>query len=111
MGSIDYWPGWKKISRKEVKLVRRIKRFLGSTMLLSAVVALSGCAGFASQFAIQQQPDGASQVAAKPIPRVQDCGVLDTGTPSRFVCGGKVYTAFQLAKLREDEARKYGSGK
>jgi hypothetical protein len=51
------------------------------------------------------------EVVGKVVPRVQDCGVLDTGTPSRFVCNGKVYTAFQLAKLREDEARKYASGK
>ena len=31
-------------------------------------------------------------------PYVQNCGVLNTGTPSRFVCNGKVYTSFQLAK-------------
>jgi hypothetical protein len=36
--------------------------------------------------------------------------VLDAGSPSRFVCNGKVYTSFQLAKLRENEAKKYASG-
>jgi hypothetical protein len=42
---------------------------------------------------------------------VQDCGVIQAGTPSRFACNGKVYTSFQLAKLREDEAKRYASGK
>ena len=51
-----------------------------------------------------------AQAVAQPIPRVQDCGVLNTGTPSRFVCGGKVYTSFQLAKLREDAAKKKSAG-
>jgi len=71
-----------------------------------AAVALTvfagGCAGFGPPFANQ---------AAGTAPLVQNCAVLNTGTPSRFACNGKVYTSFQLAKLREDEAKRYASGK
>jgi hypothetical protein len=66
---------------------------------------LGGCAAIG-----QAQTPVASASGPKPIPRVQDCAVLNTGTPSRFACNGKVYTSYQLAKLREDEARKYASG-
>jgi hypothetical protein len=46
------------------------------------------------------------QAAPTPIPYVQNCAVLNTGTPSKFACNGKTYTSFQLAKIREDEAKK-----
>jgi hypothetical protein len=46
-----------------------------------------------------------------PLPRVSDCAVIQTGTPSRFACNGKVYTSYQLAKLREDEAKRYAAAK
>jgi len=91
--------------------MKRIDQLLGSAIVVTALAALAGCAGIASGSTPSQTPGGTSQVAALPVPRVQDCGVLQTGTPSRFVCGGKVYTSFQLAKLREDEAKKYASGK
>jgi hypothetical protein len=78
------------------------------TIVVSAFFAavLGGCG------AIGQSPAPvASASGQKPIPRVQDCAVLNTGTPSRFACNGKTYTSYQLAKLREDEAKKYASGK
>ena len=71
---------------------------LVASALLSGGI-FSGCASFGS----------GSQSST--IPLVQNCAVLNTGTPSRFACNGKVYTSFQLAKLREDEAQKYASGK
>jgi hypothetical protein len=89
-----------------------INQLLASAVIASALTGLAGCVGVASESAVTRGPGAAiSQTADKPIPRVQDCGVLNTGTPSRFVCDGKVYTSFQLAKLREDEARKYAPGK
>jgi hypothetical protein len=92
--------------------MERINHLFASAVIASALMALAGCASIASESAVTQGPGAiASEAAAKPIPRVQDCGVLNTGTPSRFVCDGKVYTSFQLAKLREDEAKKYASGK
>src|ERR1700690_83016 len=67
-------------------------------------VGLAGCASLGIQNPV------ALSNPAQSIPRVQDCAVLSTGSPSRFACNGKVYTSFQLAKLREDEAKKYTSG-
>jgi hypothetical protein len=74
--------------------------------LAAALVAatLAGCAALGGPNYV------ASANSSKSVPRVQDCGVLNTGSPSRFVCNGKVYTSFQLAKLREDEAKKFASG-
>ena len=91
--------------------MEKIKQLLASAVVASALMVLTGCSGVASESPVTQGPGAnTSQVAAKPIPRVQDCGVLNTGTPSRFVCDGKVYTSFQLARLREDAAKKYASG-
>lgn len=88
-----------------------INQLLASAVLASTLAFVAGCASVTSPFAVTQgSVASASQAAARPIPRVQDCGVLNTGTPSRFVCNGKVYTSFQLAKLREDQAKKPASG-
>jgi len=91
--------------------MEKINQLFGSAVIATALAASAGCAGITSGSTPSQTPSGTSQVAVLPVPRVQDCGVLQTGTPSRFVCDGKVYTSFQLAKLREDEAKKYASGK
>ena len=89
--------------------MKRINRLVVSILTLPAFLALAGCLGTATQSMVGQR--SGSEVVGKAIPRVQDCGVLNIGTPSRFVCDGKVYTSFQLAKLREDEAKKYAAGK
>ena len=39
-------------------------------------------------------------VSSGPEPRVEDCAMIQQATPSRFVCNGKVYTAVQLADIR-----------
>jgi hypothetical protein len=73
-----------------------------ANLATAALVTLAcGCG------AMNFTPTGtASHAAATPPLRVQDCGVVSTGTPNRFVCNGKVYTSYQLAKLREDRALK-----
>lgn len=38
---------------------------------------------------------------AGPEPRVANCALIQQATPSRYVCGGKVYTATQLADIRD----------
>lgn len=43
-------------------------------------------------------------------PRVEDCAIVGISSPSKFACGGKVYTSFQLAKLRMAEEKKYAAG-
>lgn len=88
------------------------RRCLQSTGIVTCFLVFGGCAGFGPSPVITQNPgSGAVQVAAQPAPRVQDCGVIQTGTPSRFACDGKVYTSYQLAKLREDEAKRYSAAK
>ena len=46
----------------------------------------------------------------KQIPHVQDCAIVAISSPTKYACNGKVYTSFQLAKLRLDEEKKYASG-
>jgi len=35
-----------------------------------------------------------------PGPRAEDCAIIQQATPTKFVCGGKVYTSVQLADIR-----------
>ena len=44
-------------------------------------------------------------------PRIEDCAIVSISSPSRYACNGKVYTTFQLAKMRMAEEKKYASGK
>jgi hypothetical protein len=91
--------------------MERIMQRVASTVIGVALVTLAGCASITSLSSGTWGAGGStSQASARPIPRVQDCAVLNTGTPSRFACNGKVYTSFELAKLRENEAKKYASG-
>lgn len=95
-------------------MVKNTNQHSLSNLLLSAALAalLSGCSyltgSVASRGNAAQSPGAIAQ--ATPIPRVQNCAVLFTGTPSRFACNGKVYTSYQLAKIREDQAKKYAAG-
>ncbi len=70
---------------------------------VSLAFSIAGCASFRPPTAV------ASTNGTQPIPRVQNCAVLNTGSPSRFACNGKVYTSFELAIIREKEAKKYAS--
>ncbi|HXN86856.1 MAG TPA: hypothetical protein VN867_12340 [Candidatus Binataceae bacterium] len=78
-----------------------MKLFKSLARLIFFATAIYGCATQAAP-----PPGQSPQAAATPIPYVQNCAVLNTGTPSRFACNGKVYTSFQLAKIREEEAKK-----
>ena len=40
-------------------------------------------------------------LSSGPSPRVEDCMLLQQATPTRYVCGGKTYTAVQLADIRK----------
>ena len=88
--------------------MKRIEQFRATVAIASALMAFAGCSTIPANSTVAHGPAAIS--SARHVPRVQNCGVLDAGTPSRFVCDGKVYTSFQLAKLREDEAKKYASG-
>jgi hypothetical protein len=79
-------------------------------MLASAVMIASaaGCASIQSTVTPAWTP---SQTAGTTqIPRVEDCAIVAISSPTRYACNGKVYTSFQLAKLRMQEEKKYASG-
>ncbi len=69
------------------------------------LTALAGCA------LTGLTPGGSpAKGVATPIPMVQNCAVVNIGSPSKFACNGKVYTTFELAKIREDAAKKAAAG-
>ena len=72
--------------------------------LAAAMLALAGCSAMAPSAGPGTGTQQAS--AAGPPPLVQNCGLVGIGSPSKFVCNGKVYTTFQLAKMREDWEKK-----
>ena len=75
-------------------------------MIASAVmiVSVAGCA--TGQNTGTPAGTASQTAAAKPIPRIEDCAIVGISSPSKFVCNGKVYTSFQLAKLRMDAEKK-----
>jgi hypothetical protein len=75
-----------------------------SFMLAAALPALAGCAEVS--FGTVATPALTAQTA---IPNVQDCAMFSGSSPARFACGGKVYTAYQLALLREGAGKKASS--
>ena len=84
-------------------------RVVQAAVVGAAMAALgAGCANVAMPTVVTPATGSTAQAEQ---PHVWDCGLVSTGSPSRYVCGGKVYTAVQLAKLRLDEIKKYESGK
>lgn len=73
------------------------------------IAALAGCETMQSTFTPAWTP-GQTAGAAQ-VPRVQDCVIMNVSSPTKYVCNGKTYTSFQLAKIRMDEEKKYASGK
>jgi hypothetical protein len=75
-------------------------------MLVSAamIASTAGCATIQSTITPAWTP---SQTAgSKQAPRVEDCAIVAISSPTRYACNGKVYTSFQLAKLRMAEEKK-----
>jgi hypothetical protein len=94
-----------------MKLMRRTHQ-PGSWRLIIAsavmIVAAAGCDMLTSTVSPAWTPSQTAGTAR--VPRVEDCAILAISSPSKFVCNGKVYTSFELAKLRMDEEKKYASG-
>jgi hypothetical protein len=74
-----------------MKSIERTTRGAIAAALVMMTVCLVGCAAF----------DPVTISASTPAPRVEDCALIQQATPARFVCGGKVYTATQLADIRK----------
>jgi hypothetical protein len=89
-------------------MMRISSRFAPGALAL-AMVVMAGCAS--TSRSSDAKTAAAPKAAATPVPYVENCVETNVGSPSKFVCNGKSYTSFQLAKIREDEAKKYASGK
>ena len=79
-------------------------------MIVSAVMIASatGCATIHSTVTPAWTPSQTAGTAR--VPRVEDCAIVAISTPSRYACNGKVYTSYQLAKMRMEEEKKYAAG-
>ncbi len=67
--------------------------------LAVAMIALAGCAEMPS-FLGGGPPPQQMAGADVPPPMVQNCGIVSIGSPTKYACDGKVYTSFDLLKLR-----------
>jgi len=71
--------------------------------LLAGMIAASGCAGIFSGSSAQQVA-----AADSPPPMVENCGIVSIGSPTKYACNGKVYTSFDLLKMRQDWEKSHG---
>lgn len=92
--------------------MRRTRKLCSWRLTLASalmVASVAGCETIQSTVSPAWTP---SQTAGTTqIPRVEDCAIVGISSPTKYACNGKVYTSFQLAKLRMDEEKKYASGK
>jgi len=88
-------------------MTRTERPFSWPVLMLSAlmIASLAGCGAMSSS------PPAASGASAKQVPNFQDCLIYNVSSPTKYVCSGKSYTTFQLAKARMEEEKKYNSGK
>jgi hypothetical protein len=70
--------------------------------LTTLILGLSGCS-MTPSFVTQPLSKGAP-------PLVQNCAIVSISSPTRYACNGKVYTSFELAKLREEWQAKQQAG-
>ena len=75
--------------------------------MLALMAAAAGCASLNSMMPVS---GAAPNAGPTPMPMVQNCAVVNIGSPSKFACNGKVYTTFELAKIREQAAQKAAAG-
>jgi hypothetical protein len=74
------------------------------------VLALAGCSSNSSG---NFPPPGAAMTNGKPTgppPKIADCALTNSGSPTKYVCNGKTYTTFQLNKMRMDYEKQQAAG-
>jgi len=76
---------------------------------IAMLASLAGCGSIQSTVTPAWTPTQTAGTAA--VPRVEDCAIVAISSPTRYACNGKVYTSFQLAKLRMQAEQQYASGK
>jgi hypothetical protein len=70
----------------------KVRSAVKTAAFIAMAISISACA-------LTGNPPFMSNMSA-PTPRVEDCALIQQATPSRYVCGGKVYTAVQLTDIR-----------
>jgi len=86
--------------------------------LAAAVLALTGCSTMAPSAAPSRMAFGGTTgrqplvttTMTGPPPLVQNCAIVAISSPTRYACNGKVYTSFELKKLREAWEKKMSQG-
>jgi len=84
------------------------RRGLMRLSLAAGMIAASGCAGMPLFGSGSRGPYQQVAAADSPPPMVQDCGIVTIGSPTKYACNGKVYTSFDLLKLRQDWEKSHG---
>src|SRR5579864_9320082 len=98
--------------KQRIELMRRTKRFCSWRLSLASAVVIASVAGCASvQSTVTPAWTPTQTAGTAQIPRVEDCAIVGISSPTKYACNGKVYTSFQLAKLRMDEEKKYAAGR
>jgi len=75
--------------------------------IAAGILTLAGCSAM-PPFLGGQAPQQAPAGSGSSPPFVQDCGIVSIGSPTKYACNGKVYTSFDLAKLRLDWEKSHG---
>ena len=92
--------------------MRRTKRVCSWRLMLVSAVMIASTAGCATiQSTVTPAWTPSQTAGTTKVPRVEDCAIVAISSPTKYACNGKVYTSFQLAKLRMAEEKKYASGK
>lgn len=87
-------------------MLTRTRQWSTKLALASAMLAIGACGCSALPPFSRASTQQAS--AKAPPPSVQECGIVGIGSPSKYACNGKVYTSFELAKLRQDWEKSHG---
>jgi hypothetical protein len=95
-------------NEKESKqMTGKIKESLWRLAPAAAAIAVAGCSAMPS-FGRSAPTHIASSAAPNPPPRVQNCGIVSIGSPTKYVCNDKVYTSFELVDLQQDWDKDHG---
>jgi|SRR6516225_5953956 hypothetical protein len=90
-----------------VGVLLRLKPLALSFTALS--LGLCGCSTTPS-FSTWRRAETQASVSGERPPFVQNCAIVTISSPTRYECNGKIYTSFELAKLRTDWEAKDQAG-
>ena len=91
--------------REPMRFTSKKRLYRGSTCSALLAAIFAGCASMGGSSAPAPSAAPSPQAAATPAgppPDIAECGMVSSGSPTRYVCNGKTYTSFQLSKMRDD---------